>query len=166
MKAEIRKQLDALLDEVRAVGYEEGFVVGQSRGREEGVASAMNTLSMGDAKNGVTPDFKAELHHMLDRITLFRHMIATHDTRHSMLGEIIRDFAALLGKEPSPETEINTVRVDHVVEGDEIEDITGEWQRISNISTIDGKLALRSPVGLHFFAHRETVRVRRRVGGA
>lgn len=151
-----------LVAAAKAEGYEMGFRAGEMKGTEK----AMSVLSMGDAQKGITPDFKGELHHMLDRITLFRHMIATHDTRHSMLGEIIGDFAKLLGQEPSVAVEINTIRADHMVAGDEYEYVTGDWQLVKEVAVAQsGRLHIRTNVGEHFFDHRDSVRVRRRVGG-
>ena len=42
---------------------------------------------------------------ILERIQLFRQTIATYDTRYSMLGEIIADFATLVGPADAVEGE-------------------------------------------------------------
>lgn len=100
MAVEKRRIADRIMGQVEEYGgvaYEAGFAAGQHK--------ALSLLSATDGARGLTPEFKAELFTMLERIQLFRQSIATYDTRYPKLGEIIADFAKLLGPADAEEGE-------------------------------------------------------------
>jgi hypothetical protein len=76
---------EALLRE-HAAGYEQGYEAGRRWAHE-----TLDVVS------------KVDMLALLDRIQLFRQMIGTFDTRYSILGEIIADFAAALEPVPADE---------------------------------------------------------------
>lgn len=118
MKA--RDDAYAAIDRAMAYAYETGFLGGLKD--KERVTSVIES------------ELVRQLHDVLDRLQLVRQMLATHDTRYSLLGEIIRDFAALVGLHDVDGTLVNTIRADHIAVGDLVEMPGGDgWQRVESV---------------------------------
>lgn len=131
--------------------YETGFAAGAQHTAERYAAAALDAVP------------KATLHELLDRIQLFRHMLATFDTRYSILGEIIADFAAVLGRVPEPARPalVEVMRADQVNVGDKINSETHGWWAVDDVRAEGGRLRLSTAAFARYVDHREMMEVQR-----